>query len=556
MIKGITDFPEDLELSHKMITDLYKKVASFEDKISESNKEEKRLSQENKLLRERVNLLMHKLFGKSSEKHSSDSSEPEMRSLFSIEDELSETEQNTEEEVVVKGYTKKKSSRKPLPDFLSRKDVIHDISESEKQCGCGSKLSKIGEDVFEKLEIIPAVFWVSRHIRLKYACKNCEGTETNGKTVKIAEPVPQIIPKSYASSSLLANLLVNKYCDSLPLYRQEQIYSRAGIDLGRGNMSRWVLQVADKLKPMIEIMEDSIKASPLINLDETRVQVLKEPEKSPTNLSYMWVGRGINKGSPVILFRYSPNRNTQTAKDFIGDYQGCIQTDGYSAYSYLDNKKGIVHAGCWAHVRRKFKEVTNAVSANKKEKKKKKMLADIALNYIGKLYEIEQEAKENRLSGNDLLNERKEKSLPILEKFKEWLLEHQLKVSKELLLGKAIGYTLNQWDRLIKYVDNSVIGLDNNMAENAIRPFVVGRKNWLFSDSVSGVNASAVLYSIIETAKANDLNSFWYLYYIFEKLPLIKSDSEYDKLMPNYIDKKIIEEFQKTINEKYKLIMN
>ena len=550
MITGITDLPKDLEASHKIIKNLYQKV-------SKSSQEEKRLSHENELLREKVKLLIHKLFGQKSEKHIANDSEPDMQSLFSIEDvDLKEADSDIEDEHTIKEHKSKKKGRKPLPGYLPRLEVVHDIPESEKQCGCGVQLSRIGEDVFEKLEIIPAVFWVSRHIRLKYACKSCEGLENDGQAVKTASPVPQFIPKSYASSSLLANILINKYCDSLPLYRQEKIFARAGIDLGRGNMSRWAIQVADNLKPITARLEKYVKSSPLINFDETRVQVLKESGKDPTSLSYMWVGRGVNNGNPVVMFRYSPNRNTQTAKEFIGDYQGCIQTDGYSAYNYLDVKKGVVHAGCWAHARRKFKEVIDAISKNKKKKPKKEILANNALNYISKLYEIERNAKLKGLSGPDLLNKRKEESLLVLQEFKEWLLEYQLRVSKELLLGKAINYTLNQWNRLIKFVDNSVIGLDNNLIENAIRPFAIGRKNWLFSNSVSGVNASAAIYSIIETAKANGLNPFWYLYYIFEKLPLIKSDLEYDELMPNIINKKVVEEFQKMIKVQSNSVMN
>lgn len=228
MIKGVTDLLNDLEASHKIIKGLYQKV-------SKSNKEEKRLSHENVLLREKVNLLMHKLFGKSSEKHIVNDSEPEMQSLFSIDDlDISETDADTEDEHTIKEHKSKKKGRKPLPDFLPRLEVIHDIPESEKQCGCGVQLSRIGEEVSEKLEIIPAVFWVSRHIRLKYACKSCEGLETKNQTVKTAPPVPQFLPKSYASSSLLSTILINKYCDSLPLYRQEKIFARAGIELGRG----------------------------------------------------------------------------------------------------------------------------------------------------------------------------------------------------------------------------------------------------------------------------------------------------------------------------------
>ena len=560
MITRDTTTPKNLKSAHKTIGDLSKKVTGFQKIISNKNniiskldKEEKRLSHENELLREQIALLRYQKFGKKSERQTEDAG-PDQQLLFPLEENEEPKEESEEqnETITIKEHERKKKGRKPLPEDLPRNIIIHDIPESQKQCNCGNKLEVIGEEVIEKLEVIPAVFFVNRHVRPKYACKHCEGLEDEGQTVKIAPPVPQIIPKSYASSSLLAHILVSKYCDALPFYRQEQMFKRAGLDLGRGNMSRWAMQISDRIKPMISRLEKFIKSGPLINLDETRVQVLKELDKDPASQSFMWVGRGGGFKNPAIFFKYSPRRNIETAKSFLGNYQGCVQTDGYQAYNYLDKKPGVIHAGCWVHARRKFKEVTNVSLKNKNKKSKKEMLANAALGYIRKLYDVERKAKLNNLAGEELLLERREKSLPILKEFKEWLCKYQPRVPKELLLGKAINYTLNQWHRLEQFITCSAVGLDNNLVENAIRPFAVGRKNWIFSNSVDGANASAAIYSLIETAKANGINPFWYLHYLFEKIPQIKNESEYDHLMPYEINNDILKEFMNKINSQVK----
>lgn len=547
MISGVSEKSQDTVSAKKTIDDLHKEAADFKKKYLQSDREEKRLSIENKILREEVALLKQKLFGKKSERQvMEDEEDPVPQSLFPIEEGSRDAEDSPKKDddtVTIGEHKRKKAGRKPLPGDLPRVEVVHDIPESEKQCGCGDKLKVIGKEVTERLEIIPSLFWVSRHVRLKYACGNCEGLEDEGHSVKLASPPPQMIPKSYASQSLLAHILVGKYCDALPFYRQEKMFSRAGLDLGRGNMSRWAMEISKRIQPLMDRLISTIKSGPLINMDETRVQVLKESGRDPTRLSYMWVARGGNRDHPAILFRYSPDRNTRTAKEFVGDYRGCVQTDGYKAYNFLDQKSGVIHAGCWAHARRKFKEVTYIASKNKKKPDRKEILANNALRIIRKLYDFEREAKKLDLTGKDLLDFREEKSKPLCEEFEKWLLKYQPRIPRDLLLGKAIHYTLNQWKRLTKFITHSEVGLDNNQVENAIRPFAVGRKNWLFSDSVKGANGSAAIYSLIETAKANDLDPFWYLYYLFERIPRIQSEREYDDLMPCNIDKDLVKEF-------------
>lgn len=492
--------------------------------------ENQRQSQEIDYLKERIELLVSHIYGKKSE-----------RRLPDIPDQISYLEDPSDEgvaglpikKVSVPAHTRKKAGRKPLPAELPRVEVIHDIPESEKRCACGSELTRIGEEVSERLNYIPAKLEVERHIRPKYACKSCEGIETEGATVKIA-PVPkQIIEKSIASAGLLAHIVTAKFVDGLPFYRQEKQFARLGYEISRANMTNWTIQLGRKVARLLGLLKRDVLSGPLIQMDETTIQVLKEKDRSPMIKSYMWVTRGGPPGKPGIYFHYDQTRSTKVAREILKDYQGVVQTDGYGGYDYLDHSVHILHAGCWAHARRKFMEVLKA--KGKHDKKKAKIgHAEQAVDYIGQIYAVEREATEEKLSLAERGELRKKKSKPVLDVFRPWLEEIGLKTPPKGLLGKAIGYTLKRWDQLTLYLDHSFVPIDNNLAENTIRPFVVGRKNWLFCDTVAGAEASAALYSLIETARANGLNSFDYLKSIFEKLPYAETEGQIKRLLPQY----------------------
>ncbi|MEW5910825.1 MAG: IS66 family transposase, partial [Thermodesulfobacteriota bacterium] len=409
-------------------------------------------------LEERIRLLQKELFGRKTEKQPK--ADQHQLLLF---DEADEPEPEPEK-ITVPAHTRKKSGRKPLPAELPRVDVVLDIPENEKVCGCGCELSPIGEDTSEKLDIIPAKILVIRYIRKKYACKNCEGVEDDGPTVKIAPLPPQIIPKSIATPGLLSHIIVSKFEDALPFYRQETILQRMGIDLPRSTLCNWAVKVADRIEPMMNLLCDEIRSGPLINLDETPVQVLKEPGRSNTCKSYMWVYRGGDPNRPVLIYQYHPTRSGGVPLSFLDGYRGYVQTDGYTGYDALGRKDGITLVGCWAHARRKFVEVINARSG-----KKKIGVADKAMNIIGSLYQIEKQAREENLGPDAIYQLRQEKVKPILKKFHSWLLLKSDITPPKGLLGKAIQYTLNHWDRLIRYLEDGRLRPDNNLAENAIR---------------------------------------------------------------------------------------
>ena len=487
-------------------------------------------------LEQMVRLLQKEIFGRKSEKHVLP--DHEQRHLFDPIESPESDHRLSEDKIVIPEHTRKKRGRKPLPADLPRVDVIHDIPEEEKQCDCGASLSCIGQDVSEKLDYVPAKIRVIRNIRLKYACKNCEGVESEGPTVKIA-PVPtQLLPKSIATEGLIAHLIVSKFADGLPLYRQQKIFGRLGIELSRATMANWVVKASQKCQPLIDLLQEEIRSGPLINVDETPYQVLNEPGRRNTSKSYMWVFKGGQEKSPALLYQYHRTRSGEAALNFLGDYQGYVQSDAFSGYECLADKKGIIQLGCWAHARRYFVDVIKAKKKNRSKRIQPKSLSDEALEFIGRLYQIEKEAKIKNLEPQEIYQLRQEKSKPVLEAFKPWLEAKQQITPPKGLLGKAINYSLKHWQKLIVYIEDGRLSPDNNAAENAIRPFVVGRKNWLFAGHPNGAEAGATFYSLVETAKANGLEPYSYLRHIFENLPLAKADQDYKNLLPQYVDRK------------------
>jgi len=488
-------------------------------------------------LEEQIRLLRNEIFGRKSEKRPA--LDEKQKLLFNEVDEVFSEKvepRASDGSLVVPEHSRRKPGRKPLPADLPRIEIIHDLNESEKACGCGSQLKRIGEEVCEKLDYVPARIQVERHIRYKYACPACEGVDDEGPTVKIA-PVPvQFIPKSIATAGLVAHIVTAKFEDALPLYRQEKIFDRLGIDLPRTTMAGWMVKAAEKAFPIIELFIKEIRSGPLVNIDETPVQVLNEPGRANTTSSYMWVFRGGDPDRPSLAFQYHPTRSGQVPLGFLNGYRGYIQTDGHKGYEAIGRQPGIVLVGCWAHARRKFDKVIKAMGSQKKQS-----AAHQAIDYIGQIYKIEKKATQEGLDAEGRRQLRQQESKPILEDFKKWLDEMVTKTPPKGLLGKAVNYTLDFWPRLIRYIDDGILRPDNNLAENAIRPFVVGRKNWLFSAHPNGASASAALYSLIETAKANGLKPHAYLRHLFDRLPYAQTEDDYRKLLPQSVDPAVIE---------------
>jgi transposase len=489
-------------------------------------------------LEEQIRVLKNELFGRKSEKRSAG---PDDRQLPIFDSDLTDDQpsdnQKSEAKIVIGAHQRKKAGRKPLPDNLPRVEIIHDLDEEEKVCQCGASLSRIGADTCEKLDYIPAKVQVEHHIRYKYACKSCEGVEDDGPTVKIAPLPAQLIEKSNATEGLLAHIIVSKFADALPLYRQQKIFARLGIEMPRATMANWVIKAAARCAPIIEMLQNQIRSGPWINIDESSLQVLKEPGRKNTTKSYMWVFCTGPPNSPCVLYRYQPTRSGKVALGFLENYRGYIQSDDYKGYDHLGRKEGIVHLGCWAHARRRFSDVVKTRKKIRGKKASVKPLADEALDYIGKLYRIEKKARDEQLTADQIYQLRQQHAKPVLDQFEKWLEAKKPLTPPGGLLGKAISYTMKNWSKLIVYIEDGNLKPDNNIAENAIRPFVVGRKNWLFSGSPSGAEASATFFTLIETAKANGLEPYGYLRYLFRQLPIASNKQDYLKLLPQNVNR-------------------
>ena len=472
-------------------------------------------------LREQIRLLLARRFGASRE-----ASSPDQLGLFHEAREEAAPETAEAETVAVPAHPRAKRGRRPLPEDLPRRDVLHDLSEEEKICPHdGARLEPLGEDISEQLDIIPARMEVIRHIRRKYACPCCE------RQVRTAPLPPQPIPKSIASPGLLAYVATAKYVDALPLYRQEVMFQRLGADLPRATFANWMVQCGQLIQPLINLMRDQLLAGPLIQMDETRVQVLKEPEDRPAQAqSWMWVSRGGPLDHPLILYDYHASRGVAAPLALLEGYQGVLQTDGYRVYRQIGEREGIVHVGCWAHARRKFDEAVKAQGRNSRKAGR----AYQGLAWIQKLYRIEHSLKQATPEARYAA--RQEQAKPLLQALRVWLDNARTQAPPKTAIGKALHYLHDEWPRLIRYLDDGAIPIDNNRAENAIRPFVVGRKNWLFSHSVEGVQASANLYSLVQTAKANRREPYQYLRQVFTELPKASNVEQIEALLPGNVN--------------------
>jgi transposase len=460
-------------------------------------------------------------FGPSSEK-----GQGQQLLLFDEAEETCQADAETDDpqesgSIAVGAHSRKKKGRKPLPASLPRVEVVHDLPDAQKVCAVhGVALQAAGEKVNEQLDLIPATVQVLRHIRKQYTCPCCD----NGMMTATRPTDP--IPKAQASPGTLAAIGVHKYADGLPLYRQVQMLKRMGIDLDRGTMAKWMVASGELIQPLLNLLRDRLLEETLVHVDETPVQVLREPGKAAQSKSYMWVqASGYASTYPVILFDYDPSRSGRVPKRLLTGYRGAIMVDGYEGYDSVCREGDITRLGCWAHVRRKFTEAAKVAG-----KKGKSAKTDYALKLIGKLYQIERHVKD--LSSKDRHRIRQEQARPIIDTLHDWLIRTRPTVPPKLALGKALTYLHNQWPRLTGYLDEGNYPIDNNRVENAIRPFVIGRKGWLFSTSVDGARASANLYSLIETVKANKLNPYTYLKQVFTDLPNAETVEDIEALLP------------------------
>lgn len=492
--------------------------------LTELLKKSTRLEQENELLREENRLLKAKIFGASGEKRSrlSAGEQPSLFDLDEVEN-TGEKEGDDDSETPPKKRRKPRGKRKPIPDHFPRREVIHDIPEDQKTCACGSERKRISEEVSEQIDVIPAKIEVIKHIRPKYACPCCEGAESTDGTIVIAPPPKQLIPKSLAAPGLLAGVMIAKFADAIPFYRHEKQLERLGISVSRTLMSNWAEKIATLCQPLMDHMHADLLDLPYLQIDETTLRVHNEPDRKNTTKSYVWAVRGGGRDGPqIMLYHYNPTRSGVFAKQLLNGYSGLVHSDGYSGYRFLKSMEDIEHLACWTHARRKFADF---VVANKNNKKTKKLSnAQWILKIIGAIYDAEKKADKQGLTGKERVAYRYEHAIPHARKLKEKLDDLSPKVVSDSRLGKAVGYMLNRWPELMRCFDHGEARLDTNLVENAIRPVVLGRKNWLHAGSPKGAVASTILFSIIETAKQNGWEPYAYLRFLFERLPETAAD--------------------------------
>ena len=484
-------------------------------------------------LKEQLALVLYRRFSRSSEQGQPGQAqlfeEAESTAAESAEHD-SDSDEGETESITVPAHTRRKRGRKPIDANLPRVDIVHEIDEADRQCACGAVMDEIGSEVSERVQVIPEQIYVERHIRPKRACRSCEGAgDEDRPAVRVKPAPPSMIPGSIVTAGLLAFVIVNKFVDHLPLYRQAKRFERLGVHISRQDMSNWIVAVGKRIFPLIELMRERIRAGPLIQMDETTLQVLREPGRENAAKSHMWLTRGGAPQAPLYLYEYSPSRGSECPRAMVENYEGYLQSDGYRVYEQLSAEfPRIVQVGCWAHARRKFFEAAKAST--------KSGAAHEGLKHINSLYRIERELREQQLEEAEFVRQRRERVEPHLERFKTWLTKKGKDVVGSSLLGKAVHYTLARWQMLVRYLDLAALTPDNNAVENAIRPFVVGRKNWLFSGSPAGARASCALYSLIQTARANGLNPYAYLHYVFTRVPTITCAAQWHELLPHNLD--------------------
>jgi len=478
--------PDDLDTAHRQIREQAETLRQQGQLITK--------------LQHQLEELLRQRYGKKAEKI-----DPDQLLLFTREIEiLAQTEPMAPapaDEPAVAQTKPNGHGRKRLPASLPRRRIVHDLTAEDRACPeCGRERQKIGEELREQLEYVPASLLVLEHVRPKYACKACAAH------VAIAPRLPEPIEKGLPGSGLLSHVAVSKYADHLPLHRQEGMFRRQGVMLSRSTMCDWMATVASLLQPIVKEMKRRILLSRVIQSDDTPVIVQLHPGPG-TKTGRLWVYLG-DRENKFVVYDYTPDRSSNGPERFLNDYlTGYLQSDAYAGYNAI-HERGIIPVGCWAHARRRF---YNARTSDPQR-------AHAAMAWIGRLYDLERGAKEQNLDAQARQELRQEQSQPILQSLGDWLQGEAAKVLPKSPIGEAIGYTLSNWPALSRYVEAEFLSIDNNASENAMRPIAVGRKNWLFCGSDAGGQTAATLMSLTASCKAWNVEPFAYLRDVLERV--------------------------------------
>jgi len=512
MAELLRELPDDIEALKAIIGQLQSKLSWAEEK---------------------VRALELRYFGRKSEKYSPE--EDKQNRLFD------EAEANADanappvsERTVIAEHERRKRGRKPKADNLPLREELHELPAEDRACPCcGKARPEIGEERSSEYDLVPAHVVKIVHVRKKYGPCSCAAFHACGAGEVIAAPGPaKIVKGSDFTNRTIAFFLTAKYADAIPFYRMEKMLSRSGLLVSRAGLCKVAVSVGRSIGDLVELMNRDIARSPVMLMDETTVQVLKHGEGPPGKKSYMWVAVGYRDGRPILRFSYHESRSGSFADELLKGFAGYLQTDGYSGYDHLEARRDIVRVGCFAHVRRKFVEAWETAGKTGASKE--------AIDLIAKIYaaesEIRRKLESRAIDVEQFTDMRAVRMAPIFAELRAWLMSKAPAVAPQSKLGMAIAYAQNVFDRAVRFVDHPLLTPDTNAVENAIRPFVVGRKNWLFSGSAGGAHASAGLYSIIETAKANGHEPYAYLCHLFETLPTCGTEAEREALLPYRLD--------------------
>jgi transposase len=507
-----------------MINDMKMAALEAENRELKNNNEE--LSVQVKLLTEELLLLRQRLFGRSSEKTVIQTDDNQLSLFNEAEQEAVIVDLQAETEEIT--YKRRKPKGKREMDLIGfpTEEIVHELPENERFCPCCCKPLRVcGHDVLRReLIIIPAQYKVIKHMQTVYVCDNtvCQDTEDRTTMVKADVPAPLIPGSGVASASLAAHIAHQKYTMALPLYRQEQEFKRENIFISRQTMANWIIYTAaNYLTPVYEAMKSALIKNGVLHADETTVQVLNELGKQPSSKSYMWVYRtSCDTERHIVLFEYKPNRKHENPQVFLEGFAGYLHSDGYQAYHNLP--QDIIVVGCWAHMRRKFTDILKSLP----DYNRPHSSAQTGKDYCDKLFELEREfaglpASDNFKARHEA---RLELSKPVMNEFFAWA--ESINALPKSALGRSLAYALNQRESLENVLLDGRLEISNNRAERAVKPFAVGRKNWLFSNTENGAKASAVFYSIIETAKESGLSPYKYLDFIFKTAPNLELRSK------------------------------
>ena len=442
---------------------------------------------------------------------------PEQKSL--LEDEIeadlaavaTEIDALQEAQAPAKLEEKKVPKRAPLPANLPRREIRHEPNSTT--CTCGCQMKRVGEDVAEKLDYVPGVFTVERHIRGKWACTKCE-------TIHQVPVDPHVIDKGIPTTGLLAQVLVAKHADHLPLYRQEAIFGRAGLAIPRSTLAQWVGSCGVQVQPLVDAMRNELLQHRVLHADETPVSMLK-PGNGKTHRAYLWAyATSAFETTRVVVYDFCESRSGEHARRFLGNWRGSLTCDDFSGYKALI-ASGVTEVGCLAHARRKFFDLHAA---------KQSQIADFALQQFARIYEIEREVKEHNADQRQAI--RQQQTKPLLDALHQWMMLQRQKVPEGSASAKALDYSLRRWEALTRFADDGQLPVDNNWIENQIRPIAIGRDNWLFAGSLRAGQRAAAVMSLIQSARMNGHDPYAYLRDVMARLPMQRA-SRIQDLLPH-----------------------